>query len=280
MDIIADIKCFDGRQLRIKHDSQACDCEMTFSLFLPPKAKEEPVPLLTWLSGLTCNDENFVTKAGAQRHAAHYQVAILAPDTSPRGSNIPDDPNGDWDFGLGAGFYVDAVKEPWRGNYQMASYVSQELQQLLATSHFNLDLSRQAIFGHSMGGHGALTLAMKNSSLYQSVSAFAPICAPIHCSWGQKALSNYLGEDQSLWGDYDSCQLIEKLGYSGEILIDQGSDDCFLKDQLKPHLLESACDKSQVNLKLRLQDGYDHSYFFIASFIEEHIAFHVQQIKN
>jgi len=278
MHIMTDIKCFGGRQLRIKHDSQACGCEMTFSLFLPPKAKEEPVPLLTWLSGLTCNDENFVTKAGAQRHAAHHQVAILAPDTSPRGKNIPDDPNQEWDFGLGAGFYVDAIKEPWYKNYQMASYVSQELQQLLTTSHFNLDLSRQAIFGHSMGGHGALTLAIKNPSLYQSVSAFAPICSPIDCPWGQKALSNYLGEDQSLWDDYDSCRLIEKLGYSGEILIDQGSDDCFLSEQLKPQLLEHACQKKDTPLTLRTQQGYDHSYFFIASFIEDHIAFHAQQI--
>ena len=244
---------------------------MHFSIFLPEG--DGPFPLMTWLSGLTCTDENFVQKAGAQRAAAEAGIAILAPDTSPRGEGVPDDPDGAWEFGLGAGFYVNATQDPWAANYRMYDYVVDELPSLVS-AHLPVDLDRHGISGHSMGGHGALTIALRNPDSYRSVSAFAPICSPLECPWGHKALGNYLGADQSLWAEHDSCALLRERGSSLPMLVDQGLGDTFLEEQLKTPLLVAACEDAGVAATIRMQDGYDHSYFFIASFIDEHIAFH------
>ncbi len=273
MELLSDIRSFGGRQLRYRHSSEALSCEMTFSLFLPPQAEAGAVPLLTWLSGLTCTDENFVQKAGAQRAAAEHGVAILAPDTSPRGEGVPDDPDGAWDFGLGAGFYVNATEEPWSAHYRMYDYVLDELPAAVFAMHA-LDRDRQAIFGHSMGGHGALTIALRNPGVFRSVSAFSPICAPSLCPWGEKALGAYLGEDRGAWLAHDSCELVRGAQQHVPMLVDQGSADGFLEEQLRTPLLEAACAESGYVAQIRMQEGYDHSYFFIASFIDEHIAFH------
>lgn len=273
MEQIAENRSFGGRQLRFTHASEALACEMNVSVFLPPAAADGPVPVLYWLSGLTCTDENFVTKAGAQRYAAQHGVAIVAPDTSPRGEGVPDDPEGAYDFGLGAGFYVNATEAPWADHYQMYDYVVSELPQLV-TGALPLDGDRAAIFGHSMGGHGALTIALKNPGAYRSVSAFAPICSPLNCPWGHKALGNYIGQDRELWKAYDTCELVRTAQAQLPVLVDQGSADNFLEEQLKTPLLEQASSESGYPMTIRYQDGYDHSYFFIASFIGEHIAFH------
>ncbi|RLT94172.1 S-formylglutathione hydrolase [Ketobacter sp.] len=273
MEILEDVRCFDGRQLRIKHYSSRCQCEMVFSLFLPPQAEQGAVPLVWWLSGLTCTDQNFVTKAGAQRVAAELGLALVAPDTSPRGDGVADDPDGAWDFGLGAGFYVNATQQPYATHYRMYDYVQQELPALIG-AEFPLDMSRQSIMGHSMGGHGALTLALKNPQQYKSVSAFAPICAPMQCPWGEKALTGYLGEDRALWLEYDAVALLEQNGFDKPILVDQGLADNFLHGQLKPELLQNACDNTGVSLTLNRREGYDHSYYFIASFMESHLRYH------
>ena len=274
---VAQIRSFGGRQLRFAHRSQALDCDMHFSLYLPPQAAAAPVPLLTWLSGLTCTDENFVHKAGAQRAAAEHGVAILAPDTSPRGEGVADDPDGAWDFGLGAGFYVNATQAPWSAHYRMYDYVLRELPELVLAEQ-PVDGARQAIFGHSMGGHGALTLALRHPDRYRSVSAFAPIVAPSQCPWGEKALGAYLGSDRGLWLEHDTCALIRRATQRLPMLVDQGSADQFLEEQLQTPLLEAACAESDYRATIRMQDGYDHSYFFIASFIEEHIAFHAARL--
>lgn len=273
MEQISSHRCFGGQQLRLRHRSQVLDCEMAFSLYLPPQAEQRAVPLLHWLSGLTCSDENFVFKAGAQRYAAEYGVAILAPDTSPRGDGVPDDPDGAWDFGLGAGFYVNATEAPWKRHYRMYDYVSSELPALVL-ERFSLDAERQSISGHSMGGHGALTIALKNPGRYRSVSAFAPICAPMECPWGEKAFGNYLGADRTTWAAYDASQLLRHASGQLPMLIDQGEADNFLREQLKPELLQQAAASANYPLTLRMQAGYDHSYYFIASFIGEHMAFH------
>ena len=270
---LARIRSFGGHQLRFAHRSEALDCDMHFSLYLPPQADSAPVPLLTWLSGLTCTDENFVHKAGAQRAAAEHGVAILAPDTSPRGEGVADDPDGAWDFGLGAGFYVNATQAPWSAHYRMYDYVLRELPELVLAEQ-PVDGARQAIFGHSMGGHGALTLALRHPDRYRSVSAFAPIVAPSECPWGEKALGAYLGSDRGLWREHDTCALIRRATQRLPMLVDQGSADQFLQEQLQTPLLEAACAESDYRATIRMQDGYDHSYFFIASFIDEHIAFH------
>ena len=275
MEIIEEVRCFDGRQLRIRHYSTSCNCDMVFSLFLPPQAEHGRVPLVWWLSGLTCTDQNFVTKAGAQRVAAQLGLAIVAPDTSPRGEGVADDPDGSWDFGLGAGFYVNATQAPYARHYRMCDYVQQELPALIEPS-FPLDMSRQSIMGHSMGGHGALTLALKNPGQYKSVSAFAPICAPMQCPWGEKALGGYLGEDRSQWLDYDAVALLEQKGFDKSILVDQGLADSFLQEQLKPELLQVACNDVGVNLMINRREGYDHSYYFIATFMESHLRYHHQ----
>ncbi|WP_439106054.1 S-formylglutathione hydrolase [Congregibacter sp.] len=275
MELVSSARSFAGQQLRFKHRSTVLHCEMHFSLYLPPQAESGSVPLLTWLSGLTCTDENFVQKACAQRAAAEHGVAILAPDTSPRGEGVADDADGSWDMGLGAGFYVNATQEPWAEHYRMYDYVLDELPSLIAQEH-PVDLTRQSIFGHSMGGHGALTVALKNPQRYKSVSAFAPICAPLQCPWGEKAFSAYLGDDRALWAAHDSCELIRAATQHVPLLVDQGSGDNFLTEQLKTPLLEAACTQSAYAATIRMQEGYDHSYFFIASFMDEHIAFHAQ----
>ena len=273
MEQISSHRCFDGQQLRLRHRSQVLDCEMVFSLYLPPQAEKRTVPLLHWLSGLTCSDENFVFKAGAQRYAAEHGIAILAPDTSPRGGSVPDDPDGAWDFGLGAGFYVNATEAPWQRHYRMYDYVSRELPALVL-GRFALDSERQSISGHSMGGHGALTIALNNPARYRSVSAFAPICAPMECPWGEKAFGNYLGADRTTWAAYDASQLLQHATGHLPMLIDQGEADNFLQEQLRPERLQQAAASAGYPLTLRMQAGYDHSYYFISSFIGEHVAFH------
>lgn len=234
--------------------------------------------MLYFLSGLTCTEENFMVKAGAQQFAAKAGLMLVAPDTSPRNSGISGEED-DWDFGTGAGFYVDATQEPWKRNYQMYSYVTQELPALLA-DHFPIQPDRQGITGHSMGGHGALICAFKNPDRYRSVSAFAPIVAPMQCLWGQKAFRNYLGEDPSSWKEYDASELIQTVQWQRPILIDQGTADNFLEKQLMPDRFQEACAKAGQSLTLRMQDGYDHSYYFIASFIEDHIRHHAAALKS
>ncbi len=280
MKTIETNQCFNGRQLRIKHYSNVLQCDMNFALFLPPQSEKTDVPLLYWLSGLTCTDENFVQKAGAQRYASEYGVAILAPDTSPRGSEIPDDPDKLYDFGSGAGFYVNATQEPWKQNYQMYDYITEELPELINTSNLPIDSTRSSIFGHSMGGHGALICALRNPDKYHSVSAFSPIVAPSQCPWGQKALSGYLGDERFVWQRYDANELIKNGANQIPMLIDQGDADDFLEEQLKTNILEKTCEETKYDAYIRYQEGYDHSYFFIASFIGEHIAFHHQFLKS
>lgn len=268
---------FGGQQLRFKHQSAVLNCEMTFSIYLPPQAEKGPVPVLYWLSGLTCNDENFVQKAGAQQHAAEHGIAIVCPDTSPRGDGVADDPEGAYDMGLGAGFYVDATQQPWAEHYQMYSYIVEELPALV-NAEFPVDGQRTSISGHSMGGHGALTIALKNPGQYKSVSAFSPIVSPLSCPWGDKVLSNYLGDDRETWAQYDSVELVKSATEHLPVLVDQGDSDNFLVEQLKTELLISAAEKADYPMQIRMQPNYDHSYFFIATFIGEHIAFHARAL--
>ena len=266
---------FGGLQQRYSHYSDVLNCEMHFSIYLPELNPTHNIPVIYWLSGLTCTDENFVLKAGAQRYASECGVALAAPDTSPRGENIPDDPANEYDFGLGAGFYLNATQEPWSKNYQMYDYVTRELPALI-NENFPVDPSRKSIMGHSMGGHGALTIALKNPDSFHSVSAFSPIVAPTQVPWGQKAFELYLGKDRQTWKKYDSCELILASQKHVPMLIDQGMEDSFLETQLRTDLLEDACQESDYDITIRRQPGYDHSYFFIASFIESHIVFHKQ----
>ena len=273
MESIACSKMFGGEQRRYKHKSEKLSCDMHFSIYLPPQVSEGRVPVLYWLSGLTGTDENFVIKAGAQRVASELGLAIVMGDTSPRGEDVPDDPEQAYDFGLGAGFYLNATQAPWDKHYKMYDYVTQELPALI-NDNFPVDSSRQSIFGHSMGGHGALSIALKNPDKYKSVSAFAPIVSPINCPWGCKAFKSYLGEDVSTWQEYDSAALIAKATTHLPMLVDQGTADEFLDNQLKPELLLEAAEKAGYPLQFIEREGYDHSYFFIASFIEEHLRFH------
>jgi S-formylglutathione hydrolase len=274
---LSENKCFGGVQGIYAHDSAEAQCSMRFGVFLPPQTATTHVPMLYWLSGLTCTEENFIIKAGAQRVAAELGLAIVIPDTSPRGLNIPGDTES-YDFGVGAGFYVDATEAPWSRGYRMYSYVTSELAAVVA-ANFRVDVSRAGIFGHSMGGHGALTIALKNPGIYRAVSAFAPICSPMRCQWGEKALTGYLGRDRARWREYDTTALLEDRGWSGPpILVDQGTKDPFLDTQLKPDLLKEACILRNVPLEMRMQEGYDHSYFFIASFIEDHLRFHARHL--
>jgi S-formylglutathione hydrolase len=268
---------FGGQQLRYKHQSSVLNCEMTFSIYLPPQAKKGPVPVLYWLSGLTCNDENFVQKAGAQQHAAEHGIAIVCPDTSPRGDGVADDPEAAYDMGLGAGFYVNATQRPWAEHYQMYSYILDELPALI-NGEFPVDGRRVSISGHSMGGHGALTIALKNPERFKSVSAFSPICSPLNCPWGKKVLSNYLGDDRQTWKQYDAIELVKQAKQHVPVLVDQGDADNFLTEQLKTQLLVSAGQVADYPMQIRMQPDYDHSYFFIATFIAEHIAFHARAL--
>jgi S-formylglutathione hydrolase len=279
LEKVSEYRCFQGLQQRFKHSSSTLNCEMHFSIYLPPQVSEHNVPVLYWLSGLTCTDENFVQKAGAQRYAAEHGIAIVAPDTSPRGDNVPDDADEAYDFGLGAGFYVNATQQPWKQHYQMYDYITAELP-LLVKENFAVDNNNASIMGHSMGGHGALTIALKNPGSYRSVSAFAPIVSPSTVPWGEKALGNYLGDNKELWREHDSCELILGGCEHVPMLVDQGEADDFLAVQLKTELLEAACDKMDYHATIRRQPGYDHSYFFISSFIGNHIAFHSQALGN
>jgi len=279
MKQLAEHRCFGGTQLRFQHSSSSLDCDMCFSVFLPPQVGEQSVPVLYWLSGLTCTDENFVIKAGAQRYAAEHGIALVAPDTSPRGPAVPTGREGQWDLGLGAGFYVNAAESPWRHHYRMYDYIVDELPALVAR-RLPVNAARAAIAGHSMGGHGALVIALRNAERYRSVSAFAPICAPSRCPWGARAFSHYLGVESEAWLEYDSVYLVGKARHRDRlpVLIDQGSADEFLVEQLQTPLLVEAARAASYSMTIRMQRGYDHSYFFIASFIGEHIAFHAQHL--
>lgn len=272
-------KMFGGFNRRYKHFSPTLGCSMTFSIYFPPSPPSQKIPVLYWLSGLTCTDENFIAKSGAQRTASAEEVALVSPDTSPRGLNIEGEDDS-WDFGVGAGFYLNATELKWK-NWRMYDYVVKELPKLLNENFVQLDTSKASIFGHSMGGHGALTIFLKNQDKYKSASAFAPIANPINCLWGQKAFSNYLGSNKSDWEVYDATCLIAKYNkFSTPILIDQGEGDKFLKDQLLPHRFEEACKSVDAPVVLRIQPGYDHSYYFIATFIDDHIRHHVRALKS
>jgi S-formylglutathione hydrolase len=277
-DTLSEHTAFDGTVGFYRHDSAETKCSMKFSVFVPPQAKDGSVPVLTYLAGLTCTEETFMIKAGAQRVAADLGLMLVAPDTSPRGDDVPGDPEGEWDFGHGAGFYLDATAEPYAANYRMYSYITQELRALILES-FPADAERQGIFGHSMGGHGALTIGLKNPDVYRSISAFAPICSPIRCPWGEKALPLYLGPQQETWRSYDASELVLSLSKDEAhkrptLLIDQGMDDPFLESQLHPHFLENACSEVGLNLTLRSHAGYDHGYYFISTFMEDHLRHH------
>jgi len=274
MKTVSENRCFDGSQGVYTHTSDVCACDMTFGLFLPQEAADGPVPVLWYLSGLTCTHENAMVKAGAQTWAAEQGIALVFPDTSPRGDDVADDDA--YDLGKGAGFYVDATQDPWAPHFQMHSYIAQELPDLIS-EHFAVDMDRQAITGHSMGGHGALTLAMGLPERFRSVSAFAPICNPTASDWGRKQLSAYLGKDHSLWADHDATLLMQKTGFDGPILIDTGTDDQFI-DLLKPEAFAAACAERRQEATLRMQKGYDHSYFFVSTFMEDHMAFHAQAL--
>ncbi|NJQ19035.1 S-formylglutathione hydrolase [Pantoea sp. LS15] len=273
MELLEEHRCFEGRQQRWRHDSSVLNCTMTFSIFLPPT--ENP-PVLFWLSGLTCNDENFTTKAGAQRIAAELGIALVMPDTSPRGDDVADDAG--YDLGKGAGFYLNATEQPWANHYRMYDYIRDELPALIQ-AEFAVS-NRCAISGHSMGGHGALIMALKNPGKYVSVSAFAPIVNPTQVPWGQKAFANYLGDDAKKWQAWDSCSLMlaSKTEDAIPTLIDQGDADQFLAGQLQPAVLAEAARQKDWPLTLRIQSGYDHSYYFIASFIEDHLRFHAEHL--
>ncbi|MGB5202390.1 MAG: S-formylglutathione hydrolase [Sedimenticolaceae bacterium] len=277
MQQIESIREFGGYLNRYTHDSSACSCEMTFSAYLPPQAERGPVPALYWLSGLTCTDDNVRVKAGAQRYAAEHGLALIMPDTSPRGDQVPDEPER-YDLGKGAGFYVNATRSPWDRHYRMYDYVTNELPALVEAK-LPLVSGRRSISGHSMGGHGALICALKNPGAYRSVSAFSPICHPMQCGWGQGCFSAYLGDDTESWAAYDAVELIEAGACVSEILVDQGTADEFLDEgQLLPETLRAACADASIPLQLRMQQGYDHSYHFIASFIGEHIAYHARAL--
>ena len=278
-ECLSTVRCFGGEQHRFQHRSTALNCDMIYAVYLPPHAAERSVPVVYYLSGLTCTDENFVIKAGAQRAAAELGVAIVAPDTSPRGDGVPDDPEGSYDMGLGAGFYLNATQAPWSDHYHMDDYVVTELPQVVAQACPQLDTSRAAITGHSMGGHGALTIGLKNPDRYTSFSAFSPIVAPTQCSWGKKAFTHYLGSDESTWAEYDTCVLLSQATVQRPILIDQGTADNFLEEQLKTYLIQEASDAANYPIEVRMQEGYDHSYYFIASFIESHLAFHAKHFS-
>ena len=277
LETVSTNRSFGGTQGVYAHTSAETGTRMTFAVFLPPQADAPGVklPVLWYLSGLTCTHANVMDKGEYRRTAAELGVIIVCPDTSPRGDDVPDDEG--YDFGKGAGFYVDATAEPWRANFRMYSYVTEELPAIIA-ANFPADMDRQAITGHSMGGHGALTIALKHSERFRSVSAFAPISAPLDCPWGHKALGGYLGDDRTNWRAYDATALIEDGARVAEILVDQGAADNFLAEQLKPELLQAACEKAGIALTLRMQPGYDHSYFFISTFMDDHIRWHAERL--
>ena len=275
MEKVSSNRSFKGVHEVWSHDSVAASCKMTFSIYLPDNPEGQKQKTLIWLSGLTCTEENFRVKSGVQRFASEHNMIIVSPDTSPRGDDVPDDPN--YDFAQGAGFYLDAIEEPWSKNYNMYSYVVDELVEIIK-DHFPVDANCLGISGHSMGGHGALTIAIKNPDIFKSVSAFSPICNPTKIPWGEKAFTKYLGKDENIWNDYDACSLIKSRGFQSDILIDQGEEDEFLADQLKPESFVQACEEKNVEVSMRMQPGFDHSYFFISTFIQDHIDWHSQRL--
>lgn len=270
-------RCFGGYQSFHRHPSASTGTPMRYAVYSPPQAEHGPVPVVVFLAGLTCTEENFVAKAGAQRAAAELGLMLVAPDTSPRGDGVPDDPDGAYDFGLSAGFYVNATHEPWARHYSMWNYVTEELPQVIADQYARADLARLGVMGHSMGGHGALTVALRTPR-FRTCSAFAPIVAPSQVPWGRKALGLYLGPDEHDWRAHDSVALIEDGARVAELLVDQGEADPFLAEQLRPELLEQACERAGIPLTLRRHDGYDHGYYFIQSFIADHLRWHAQRL--
>ena len=279
IETLSEHSCFGGRQGFYRHQSGVTGTAMRFAVYVPPQASVASVPVFWFLSGLTCTEENFTTKAGAQRVAAELGVMLVVPDTSPRGPDVPGDPAGAYDFGLGAGFYLDATESPYAMNYRMYSYLLNELPALVQAS-FPADVARQGIAGHSMGGHGALTLALRNPGRFRSVSAFAPIVAPSEAPWGQKAFGRYLGPNRARWAMYDACALIRSGHRVAELLVDQGTSDPYLSTQLMPERLADACARAGLPLELRMQPGYDHSYYFIASFVEDHLRWHSARLTT
>ena len=278
LETLSETHCFGGRIGFYRHASAVNQCEMQFSVFVPPQAEHGKVPVLTFLSGLTCTEENFMIKSGAQRYAAELGLMLVSPDTSPRGEDVPDDPDGEYDFGLAAGFYLNATQAPWSRHYHMYDYVTTELQQAVF-DHFPGDPARHGLSGHSMGGHGALTIGIRNPALFTSVSAFAPICSTLNSPWGRKALGYYLGSDTDTWTDYDACEVargVSDAGSRNPILVDQGLADIYLAEQLRPELYEQACAESGLPLTLRRHEAYDHGYYFISTFIEDHLKHHAR----
>lgn len=280
LDNLGGHACFGGTVSFHGHHSAACDGEMRFAVYTPPQAADGPVPVLYYLAGLTCTEETFMIKGGAQRYAAEHGLMLVAPDTSPRDANVPGEDD-DWDFGTGAGFYVDATEEPWSGHYKMYSYVTQELPAIIE-DNFPASPDARGVFGHSMGGHGALVCALKNPDFFRSVSAFAPVSAPTRVPWGEKAFSGYLGEDREAWKAYDASELVRERPFPDgrNILVDQGLSDQFLEEQLRPEALEEACAESGQPLTLNRREGYDHSYYMISTFMEDHIRHHASALNR
>jgi len=280
VEIVSENKSHGGRQLVVKHASAATSTDMTFSIFLPPQAERgEKLPIVWYLSGLSCTHAKVTEKGEYRAACAELGLVFVAPDTNPRGTDVPTAPDGAWDFGLGAGFYVDATQQPWAKNYRMWSYVTRELPELIG-AEFPIDMDRQGIMGHSMGGHGALTVALNHPGRFRSVSAFAPIVAPSQAPWGQKALTGYLGEDRAAWRKQDSVALIEDGARVPDLLVDVGDADPFIEKELRPELLEQACAASGISLKLRIQPGYDHSYYFISTFMADHLRWHAERLRR
>jgi S-formylglutathione hydrolase len=280
LETVSEVLSHGGVQGVYKHVSATTGTDMVFSVFVPPQAeKGEPLPVLWYLSGLTCTHANVTEKGEFRAACAEHGIIFIAPDTSPRGETVPDDPDGAWDFGLGAGFYLDATEEPWRRNYRMRSYIVDELPALVA-DHFPIDPLRQSITGHSMGGHGALTIALKHPGRFRSVSAFAPIVAPSQVPWGEKAFSNYLGSDRAAWREHDSVALIGGSAKLQELLVDVGENDPFLERELRPELLAAACADAGIPLTVRRHPGYDHSYYFISTFMADHVRWHAERLQG
>lgn len=277
LETLSTNRSHSGTQGVYRHASDSTGTDMSFAVYVPDHAEGAKLPVLWYLSGLTCTHANVMEKGEYRAACVEAGIIFVAPDTSPRGDGVPDDPDEAWDFGLGAGFYVDATEEPWAEHYQMRTYIESELPALIA-ENFPVDMKRQAISGHSMGGHGALTIALRNAGRFRSVSAFAPIVSPLACPWGDKALGGYLGTDRTAWRDYDACALITDGARLPALLVDQGGDDGFLTEQLKPELLETVCEASGQPLTLRMQPGYDHSYYFISTFMAEHVAWHAERL--
>lgn len=278
LETVSTNSAFGGVQGGYRHRSAATGTDMTFSVYVPPFVPGAKLPIVWYLSGLTCTHANVTDKGEYRRACAELGLIFVAPDTSPRGEGVPDDPDGAYDFGLGAGFYVDATEEPFAQHYQMRTYIEDELPALIA-ANFPADMDRQGIMGHSMGGHGALTISLRNPDRFKATSAFAPIVSPMQCPWGHKALGGYLGPDQSTWAEYDACALIKSGAHLPDLLVDQGEADNFLTDQLKTHLLIKACDTTGQKATIRMQPGYDHSYYFISTFMAGHLAWHAERLK-